>query len=195
MLVDFVQNRHGRVRDADDYAPMAVRKESAIRMLLLDAILGNRDRNPNNFLTSIQSDGTRVIVPIDHGAIMARRLNQFDLRGAVSSQIGWNAIEYEKILDDMTRAELIAIMPGILADYRADIEQKKTDIVKAMNEAVDKLISLHEEGEWPDMEYLEKLYEEYDNRLKPVFSRLDEVASMSDEDFLDLFKYLRFGYK
>jgi Cdc6-like AAA superfamily ATPase len=126
---------------------------------------------------------------------MARRLNQFDLRGAVSSQIGWNAIEYEKILDDMTRAELIAIMPGILADYRADIEQKKADIVKAMNEAVDKLISLHEEGEWPDMEYLEKLYEEYDNRLKPVFSRLDEVASMSDEDFLDLFKYLRFGYK
>ncbi len=195
MLVDFVQNRHGRVRDADDYAPMAVRKESAIRMLLLDAILGNRDRNPNNFLTSIQSDGTRVIVPIDHGAIMARRLNQFDLRGAVSSQIGWNAIEYEKILDDMTRAELIAIMPGILADYRADIEQKKADIVKAMNEAVEKLISLHEEGEWPDMEYLEKLYEEYDNRLKPVFSRLDEVASMSDEDFLDLFKYLRFGYK
>jgi Cdc6-like AAA superfamily ATPase len=126
---------------------------------------------------------------------MARRLNQFDLRGAVSSQIGWNAIEYEKILDDMTRAELIAIMPGILADYRADIEQKKADIVKAMNEAVEKLISLHEEGEWPDMEYLEKLYEEYDNRLKPVFSRLDEVASMSDEDFLDLFKYLRFGYK
>lgn len=195
MLVDFAQNRYGRVRDADDYAPMAVRKESAIRMLLLDAILANRDRNPKNFLTSIQSDQTRVIIPIDHGAIMANRLNQFDLRGAVTSQIGFNAIEYEKILDDMTRAELIAIMPGILADYRADIEQKKADIVKAMNEAIDKLISIHEDGEWPDVEYLEKLYEEYDSRLKPVFSRLDEVASMSDEDFLDLFKYLRFGYK
>ena len=195
MLVDFAQNRYGRVRDTDDYAPMAVRKESAIRMLLLDAILANRDRNSKNFLTSIQSDQTRVIIPIDHGAIMANRLNQFDLRGAVTSQIGFNAIEYEKILDDMTRAELIAIMPGILADYRADIEQKKADIVRAMNEAIDKLISVHEDGEWPDVEYLEKLYEEYDSRLKPVFSRLDEVASMSDEDFLDLFKYLRFGYK
>ena len=195
MLVDFAQNRYGRVRDADDYAPMAVRKESAIRMLLLDAILANRDRNSKNFLTSIQSDQTRVIIPIDHGAIMANRLNQFDLRGAVTSQIGFNAIEYEKILEDMTRAELIAIMPGILADYRADIEQKKADIVRAMNEAIDKLISVHEDGEWPDVEYLEELYEEYDSRLKPVFSRLDEVASMSDEDFLDLFKYLRFGYK
>jgi hypothetical protein len=193
MLVDFVQNRHRRVRDADDYAPMKVRRESAIRMLLLDAILANRDRNPQNFLTSIQSDGTRVIVPIDHGAIMTDRLNDFDLRWAVSHQMGFNTIEYERILDDMTRAELIAIMPGILADYRADIEQKKADIVKAMNEAVDKLISLHKDGDWPDMEYLESLYEEYNKRLKGVFSRLDEVASMSDEDFLDLFKYLRFG--
>ena len=97
---------------------------------------------------------------------MANRLNQFDLRGAVAHQMGFNAIEYEKILDDMTRAELIAIMPGILADYRADIEQKKADIVKAMNEAVDKLISLHKDGDWPDIEYLENLYEEYANRLK-----------------------------
>ncbi len=195
LIVEFAQNRYNRTRDADDYAPMTVRKESAIRMLLLDAILANRDRNPQNFLTSIQSDGTRVIIPIDHGAIMANRLNNFDLKGAVSSQMGWNAIEYEKILDDMTRAELIAIMPSILADYRADIEQKKADIVKAMNEAVDKLISLHEDGEWPDMDYLGKLSEEYDNRLKAVFSRLDEVASMSDEDFLELFKYLKLGYK
>ena len=193
MLVDFVQNRHRRVRDENDYAPMKVRRESAIRMLLLDAILANRDRNPQNFLTSIQSDGTRVIVPIDHGAIMADRLNEFELTWAVYHQMGFNSIEYDNILKDMTRAELIAIMPGILADYRADIEQKKADIVKAMNEAIDKLISLHKDGDWPDIEYLENLYEEYANRLKPVFSRLDEVASMSDEDFLELFEYLRFG--
>jgi hypothetical protein len=45
------------------------------------------------------------------------------------------------------------------------------------------------------MDYLGKLSEEYDKRLKAVFSRLDEVASMSDEDFLELFKYLKFGYK
>jgi hypothetical protein len=195
LIVEFAQNRYNRIRYPDDYAPMTVRKESAIRMLLLDAILANTDRNPNNFLTSIQSDGTRVIIPIDHGQIMTSRVNKFDLKGGVSSQIGWNAVQYEKILEDMTRAELIAIMPSILADYRADIEQKKADIVKAMNQAVDKLISLHEDGEWPDMDYLGKLSEEYDNRLKAVFSRLDEVASMSDEDFLELFKYLKFGYK
>lgn len=195
MIIDFAQNRYGNVRGAEDYAPMKVRKESAIRTLLLDAILSNTDRNKNNFLTSIQSDGTRVIIPIDHGQIMRGRVNRFDLKGGISSQLTNNDVEYEKILDDMTRAELIAMIPGILADYRGDIEQKKADITKAMNEAIEKLASVHQDGDWVDLDMINDMAADYQERLKGVFSRLDEVAAMSDEDFLELFKYLRYGYK
>jgi hypothetical protein len=195
MIIDFAHNRYGNIRDKEDYAPMKVRRESAIRTLLLDAILSNTDRNKNNFLTSIQSDGTRVIIPIDHGQTMRGRVNRFDLKGAMSSQLQNDDVEYEKILGDMTRAELIAMIPGILADYRGDIEQKKADITKAMNEAIEKLASVHQDGDWVDLDMIKDMAGDYEEKLKNVFSRLDEVAAMSDEDFLELFKYLRYGYK
>jgi hypothetical protein len=205
MIVDFAQNRHPNIYGPDEYEPGKVRKESAIRMLLLDSILANTDRNPNNFLTSKQSDGSRVIVPIDHGLIMGRRVNEMEFRDALIGNIsggggaggfGRTPIKYEQILyEDLSKAQLEAMIPGILADYRTDMEQKKANIIKAMDEAIEKVMSLHKDGDFPSMKDLIEMADEYQENIEGILARLDEVSSMSDEEFLKIFTDLRIGYK
>lgn len=201
MIVDFAQNRHPNIYGPSSYEPGKVRKESAIRMLLLDSILANTDRNPGNFLTSKQSDGSRVIIPIDHGLIMGSGINKWEFKDVLVENLtggGWGPtpIRYEKILyEDLSKTQLEAMIPGILADYRTDMEQKKADIIKAMDEAIEKVMSIHKDGDFPSMKDLIQMADEYQEKIEGILSRLDEVSSMSDEEFLKIFTDLRIGYK
>jgi hypothetical protein len=199
MIIDLAQNRYPRLHDDEDYAPRKVRKDSGLRMLLLDAVLANYDRNPTNFFTSRQSDGSRVIVPIDHGGIMALGLNDKDLLDLLRDQLdpytfpGEHPIKFGEVIGDMTREELEEIIPQIMADYRDDMWGKKRMIVRAMDEALDKMDLMEQDGDTPDAWALAELRMKFERNIKGVLGRLDEISSMSDEEIIKLFRSLGIG--
>jgi hypothetical protein len=194
MIVDFAQNRYPDVRDSNNYVRRTVRKESALRTLFLDSVLANGDRNSSNFLTSRQSDGTRVIIPIDHGQIMEPGRNYWDIETALTRNIRDNTVGYESILyEGLTEGQLKTMIPAIMADYRVDIDNKKNDIIKSMNEAIDKLESIQDSDSTRDSDFILDLRRSFEDSIKRVFSRLDELALMSDEEVFQMLKYLSIG--
>jgi hypothetical protein len=194
MIVDFAQNRYPDVRDSNDYVRRTVRKESALRTLFLDSVLANGDRNSSNFLTSRQSDGTRVIIPIDHGQIMEQGRNYWDMETALTRNIRDNTVGFESILyEGWTPGQLKAMIPEIMADYRVDMDKKKNDIIKSMNEAIDKLESIMGSDSIRDSDFILDLRRSFEDSIKRVFSRLDELALMSDEEVFEMLKYLSIG--
>jgi hypothetical protein len=194
MIVDFAQNRYPDVRDSNDYVRRTVRKESALRTLFLDSVLANGDRNSSNFLTSRQSDGTRVIIPIDHGQIMEQGRNYWDIETALTRNIRDNTVGFESILyEGWTPGQLKTMIPEIMADYRVDMDKKKNDIIKSMNEAIDKLESIQDSDSIRDSDFILDLRRSFEDSIKRVFSRLDELALMSDEEVFQMLKYLSIG--
>lgn len=193
MIIDLAQSRYPKVYGPEDYAPMKVRKESALRMLFLDSVLANRDRNPDNFLTSRQSDGSRVIIPIDHGAIMSLGDNERYLDDLVRQNLRFNAVRYEDIFDEITGSELDEMIPQIMADYRENIEQKIEYIVNSMNQALDKLELLEQEGDVHDSDAFTALRYGYKQDIKGIISRLEELSGMTDEEVFKMLRHYGIG--
>ena len=191
MIVEWAQNRFKNVKDPP-VSDVAIRNteiepKSTLRMLLLDALLGNTDRNNGNIKIAPQSSGLSVAVPIDQGqSIMAGGMQgnsrdfalnlglQVDFRQGMTDEL-WSGI------GSMKREDLVPLIAEVMKDYREDVRKKHMAIVRATDDVLAKLKLLKGENAG-DMDELDKTTKK---AVMNMFKRWEHAVSMSDEEIAD----------
>ena len=198
MIIEFAQNRYPNVTDpersrADESVYTKVRPASILRMAILDAIIGNGDRNGANMLLSKQSDGTYVIVPIDHGGIgSGLTYDMNDIEGFLKDHFSSLAInlssDNQKIYDmfkNMSPAELEDLVAEVMKDYRQVQEVQKVSLIKTMQDAIIKMVDLKDgQGMYPnrrakEADLAELLYQQ-EKTINLIFDRINFISSKPD---------------
>jgi hypothetical protein len=198
MIIEFAQNRYPNVTDpersrTDESVYTKVRPASILRMAILDAIIGNGDRNGANMLLSKQSDGTYVIVPIDHGGIgsgLTYDMNNIEefLKDRFSSLAINLSRDNQKIYDmfkNMSPAELEDLVTEVMKDYRQVQEVQKESLIKTMQDAIIKMVDLKDgQGLYSnrrakETDLAELLYQQ-EKTINLIFDRINFISSKPD---------------
>jgi hypothetical protein len=198
MIIEFAQNRYPNVTDpersrTDESVYTKVRPASILRMAILDAIIGNGDRNGANMLLSKQSDGTYVIVPIDHGAIgSGLTYDMTNIEGFLKDHFSSLAInlssDNQKIYDmfkNMSPAELESLVAEVMKDYRQVQEVQKESLIKTMQDAIIKMVDLKDgQSMYPsrrakEADLAELLYQQ-EKTINLIFDRINFISSKPD---------------
>ena len=208
MIMEFAQNRNPKVRGLDgltreDEVDKKIRPISILRVAFVDAIIQNLDRNSGNMLLAEQSDGTSVIIPIDHGlTAQGLRLNMennteflknhfLNLLSNLGYSLRGDGRETMKgIFRDMSRKELETLIAEAMTDFRQVQYAQQRSLIKTMEQAINKMVDLKDEqGMYANRRAKEMdlafLLQEQERTINLIFERINFLSNMSDSEIAD----------
>ena len=172
-------------------------------MAFVDAIIQNLDRNSGNMLLAEQSDGTSVIIPIDHGlTAQGLRLNMennteflknhfLNLLSNLGYSLRGDGRETMKgIFRDMSRKELETLIAEAMTDFRQVQYAQQRSLIKTMEQAINKMVDLKDEqGMYANRRAKEMdlafLLQEQERTINLIFERINFLSNMSDSEIAD----------
>ena len=207
LILEFAQSRYTNVEEYDNQVPVdTIKPISMLRLILLDAILANWDRNDGNILVAHQSDGSRALIPLDNGdsiqesgflttnadgtrvrsfshggGDLTHRGGEYGLRHAMDYHLPLNYTGKGDSLKQATLEEIQTMVSSIMVDYRIGLKEKTEQIEKITANAIEHLENLGLSKEKIDM-----LKEDYKQALINVRRRWEELSQMSDEELSEI---------
>lgn len=195
LVTELAQNRHRRIIGdggllvQNRTTQQDVRPISAVRVGLMDALLGNKDRNIGNYLISAQRDGSVVIVPIDHGETL-----QFDEERSLSRLIldTFGDGFHFRTFRNLSRNQMLQVISDVMKDYRKELPEKheriRAEVQKILRQATRLMMEANPPGE--DWVWIENqstnLYMQIEEVVNTVLRRWTELANMSNDEITEI---------
>lgn len=154
----------GNARTNDAFRHLA-QHDQLFRMIVMDGLLGNRDRHANNYMLGEGSDGRWWLFPIDHGHTRtphdgAERLDPVELAGSIINNPYYSqkfAQALREYTQHITDENLDRLLRGILEEYRQgvsanpgiyrsqDFQRKMIENIQLMERRMAELVRLFKE--------------------------------------------------
>ena len=210
LILEFAQSRYTDVEEYDNQVPVdTIKPISMLRLILLDAILANWDRNDGNILVAHQSDGSRALIPLDNGdsiqeagflttnadgtrvrssshggSVIVNKGGEYNLRHAIDYHLP-RSTDYLPYGRTAKGDNLKKATPEEIQTMVSSIMVDYRTELKEKTEKIEKITANaieHLEKLGLSKEKIDMLKEDYTEALIKVRRRWEELSQMSDEE-------------